>query len=270
MVNLIQPPNDSRNFVHKRLFGAAKSFVTSGFSPTAAAIGFATSGGRRPRGGARRAPSPFIPRPQFPSDPTFGLLTARRPPPRSTTARPGRFSAAEKAQGRALKFPSFGAPAPSAFSPVKEGCIFPWKPNPVTGRCELFAGDRPGRDTSPLPTGPGVAVGDAIMGRYGAAYRPGSQIVDRAVCLPGDVVANDGLCYPKASVTNKQRAWPRGRRPLLTGGEMRAISTAARAGRRLELAQKRLQKIGLMKKPAPRRKMLSSGPTEHHHHPSNG
>ncbi len=35
------------NFVHKRLFGAAKSFVTSGFNPVAAATGFIN-----PQGGA--------------------------------------------------------------------------------------------------------------------------------------------------------------------------------------------------------------------------
>jgi len=34
---------------------------------------------------------------------------------------------------------------------------------------------------------------------------------------------------------------------------MRAISIAARAGRRLEGATKRLQRLGMMKKPAPRR-----------------
>jgi len=104
--------------------------------------------------------------------------------------------------------------------------------------------------TSPL--GASTLVGEAVMGQYGAALVPGSQIVDRAVCLPGMQLGNDGLCYNKANITNKQRMWPAGRKPLLTGGDMRAISTAARAGRRLELATKRLQKMGMMKKPAGR------------------
>jgi len=96
------------------------------------------------------------------------------------------------------------------------------------------------------------------MGRYGAGLVPGTHVINRAVCLRGMVLGNDGLCYNKSQISNKEREWPRGRRPLLTGGDMRAISTAARAGRRLEGATKRLQKIGLMKKPAPRRSSVSA------------
>ena len=95
-------------------------------------------------------------------------------------------------------------------------------------------------------------VGDAVMGRYGAALEPGSMIIDRSVCLRGMQLADDGLCYNKSQISNKQRMWPAGRKPLLTSGDMRAISTAARAGRRLEGATKRLQRMGMMKKPASR------------------
>ena len=104
------------------------------------------------------------------------------------------------------------------------------------------------------------------MGQYGAGLMPGNMVIDRAVCLRGMQLGNDGLCYNKGQITNRQRMWPAGRRPLLTGGDMRAISTAARAGKRLEGATKRLQKLGLMRKPAPRRKLLTSGPSVHHHH----
>ncbi len=100
------------------------------------------------------------------------------------------------------------------------------------------------------PFGASQLGGQAIMGKYGAALIPGSQIVDRAVCLPGMQLGDDGLCYNKANISNKQRMWPAGRKPLLTGGDMRAISVAARAGRRLEGATKRLQRMGMMKKPA--------------------
>lgn len=106
--------------------------------------------------------------------------------------------------------------------------------------------------------GVGVPVGDAVMGRYGAALTPGSLIIDRAVCLRGMQLGDDGLCYNKSQISNKQRMWPAGRKPLLSGGDMRAISIAARAGRRLEGATKRLQRLGMMKKPSPRR-----GPTQH-------
>ncbi len=90
------------------------------------------------------------------------------------------------------------------------------------------------------------------MGRYGAGMVPGSMIIDRAVCLPGMQLGNDGICYNKGQITNKQRQWPKGRKPLLTGGELNAIRIAATAGRRLTAATKRLQTIGLMKKPTRR------------------
>jgi len=99
-------------------------------------------------------------------------------------------------------------------------------------------------------------VGEAVMGRYGAALAPGSMIIDRAVCLRGMQLADDGLCYNKSQISNKQRMWPAGRKPLLTGGDMRAISIAARAGRRLEGATKRLQRLGMMKKPTSPRRLL--------------
>ena len=105
--------------------------------------------------------------------------------------------------------------------------------------------------TSPL--GARVLVGEATMGRYGAALIPGSQIVDRATCLRGMQLGNDGLCYNRGQITNKQRMWPAGRKPLLTGGQMNAISIAARAAKRLEVTTKRLQRMGMMKKPAARR-----------------
>jgi len=78
-------------------------------------------------------------------------------------------------------------------------------------------------------------------------------VIDRAVCLKGMQLGNDGICYNKSQISNKQRQWPAGRKPLLSGGDMRAISIAARAGRRLEGATKRLQRLGMMKKPTARR-----------------
>ena len=249
-------------FVHKRILGGIKGFIGGG--PLGALSGFAEGG--------RRAPAPVVVRPPLTLPPQ---IPVRRTAPRTLTARAGPASAAEKELGKALKFA--GEPMRGGRPMIGTGrelgggavgtCLVPgMRPHPVTGRCEFFFGDRPGRDTGPLEIGPGVPVGDAVMGRYGAAYVPGSRIVDRAICLPGDLVGDDGLCYPRASLRNNQRAWPAGRKPLLTGGEMRAITVAATAGRRLERASKRLQKIGLMKKPAPRARKITSGPTEHHHH----
>ena len=133
------------------------------------------------------------------------------------------------------------------------------------GPCDFpMVRDSAGRCRTPTSGefgGEQFGVGAAVMGRYGAALEPGSMIVDRAVCLRGMQLGNDGLCYNKSQITNKQRMWPAGRKPLLTGGDMRAISIAARAGRRMELATKRLQRMGMMKKAASRRAL----PRPHRH-----
>jgi len=85
------------------------------------------------------------------------------------------------------------------------------------------------------------------MGQYGAALEPGVMMIERSVCPTGTQLAKDGLCYNKGSITNSQRMWPRGRRPLLTGGDMRAIGIAAGAGRKLDRTTKRLRALGMMK-----------------------
>ena len=142
------------------------------------------------------------------------------------------------------------------------GCPAGMQWNVLRGRCETITEDarcsqlRRGStaDQAEWQRTCGVAaqVGMAVMGQYGAALQPGSMMIDRAVCLRGMHLGNDGLCYNKSQITNKQRMWPAGRKPLLSGGDMRAISIAARAGRRMELATKRLQRMGMMKKPARR------------------
>jgi len=117
-------------------------------------------------------------------------------------------------------------------------CDFPMVRDPA-GNCRTPTSGRLG--------GEQFGVGEAVMGRYGAALQPGSMIIDRAVCLPGMQLGNDGLCYNKGAITNSQRQWPRGRRPLLTGGDMRAIGIAARAGAKLDRTTKRLRTLGMMK-----------------------
>jgi len=230
--------HDRRSFVHKRLFGAAKGFVTGGV--TGAASGFITGGQKQQQKqqqlqikfpGSSRGSATTVPRldangvcvVQNQTDGTwFGV-----PMSRCLT-------------GQSL-VPGGGPPS--------TGCTWPARWSERDQRCRIFVGEDVGRDPTP--------GGDALMGQYGAALQPGNIIIDRADCtfrgtVRGMILGNDGLCYNKAQLTNKERMWPRGRRPLLTGGDMRAISTAARAGRRLEATTKRLQKIGLMKKPVRR------------------
>jgi hypothetical protein len=192
--------------------------------------------------------------------PTFGPLGTACPPSHPVWS-------SKSGGGFGLCFPAtltvrtkaIAAPRPISLPPIARTvmpihrrtlsalpCLIPGqRRDPNTGDCSFFIGEQPGPDDSP--------IGDPVMGRYGAGYMPGSQIVDRAVCLPGDVVGDDGLCYPRRSLKNDQRAWPRGRRPLLTGGEMRAISIAHRAAGRLTRTAVRLQDIGLIKKPVARK-----------------
>jgi len=234
------PPNDVRNLVHKRLFRAAKGFITGG--PGGALGGFFEQ--QRAVSKTRRVSQAQLIRERAPTRPV-SRAAVRRPVARTLTARPGATSAAQKRMGLEVKFANV-----SQFSlpEVFGRCIPPFFSD-GQGGCEL--------DIVPGPGGGGTGamrdIGETVMGRYGAGEVPGNQPIDRAVCRRGMILGDDGVCYNKSQITNKERQWPRGRRPLLTGGDMRAISTAARAGRRLTGATKRLQKIGLMKKPAPRR-----------------
>jgi len=132
-----------------------------------------------------------------------------------------------------------------AFVGGDNGCFIPGQRRDQFGQCSFFVGERVGPED--------ISVGEPVMGQFGAAYVPGNKIIDRAVCLKGDVVGSDGLCYPKRSIRNKDREWPRGRRPLLTGGDMRAISVAHRAASRLTRTAGRLQDMGLIKKPIVRK-----------------
>jgi len=172
-----------------------------------------------------------------------------------------RNQVAQKQRGLDLKFANGGPPAFAA--PISTVARFnpPRRIAPPSfggsGPCDFpMVRDSAGNCRTPTSGelgGEQFGVGAAVMGRYGAALEPGSQIVDRAICLRGMQLGDDGLCYNKNQITNKQRMWPAGRKPLLSGGDMRAISIAARAGRRLEGASKRLQRLGMMKKPATRR-----------------
>lgn len=233
-------PNDARGFVHKRLLGGIKSFVGGGFNPLSGITGFLAP--------PKRAARPVA--------------------PRTTTARPSLVGAQGKEVGRQLKFgdaiPFVGPTTITrrGFRAPADRCAPPSFLDPSTGRCvrrkrgliPFIQRVIPGGETGLEPGRPlddaaasSTPVGDAVMGRYGAALEPGVMMIERSVCLRGMTLGNDGLCYNKGAITNKERQWPRGRRPLLTGGDMRAIGIAARAGSKLERTTKRLRTLGMMK-----------------------
>lgn len=157
---------------------------------------------------------------------------------------------------------SGGSPVPPVgggrnFGAAPGDCTWPARPDPNTGRCRVFLGDEPGRDR------PGTA-----MTRTGV-YAPTTVTSQRRECSPGDILGRDGLCHAKGSIPNKERAYPRGRRPLGTPGEMAALAKAASFGRRMESTVKRMQKLGVLKKPSRgrrfspphRQRQLAPGPS---------
>jgi len=103
------------------------------------------------------------------------------------------------------------------------------------------------------------AAGVAVMGRFGAGFEPSVVMTDTRRCGRGAVLGVDGLCYNRRDLRNSDRFWPRGRRPLLTGGEVRAISVASSAAKKLERKQKQLMELGLLKRPTRSRRAAPPG-----------
>jgi len=103
------------------------------------------------------------------------------------------------------------------------------------------------------------AAGVAVMGRFGAGFEPEVIMTDTRRCGRGAVLGVDGLCYNRRDLRNSDRFWPRGRRPLLTGGEVRAISVASSAAKKLERKQKQLMELGLLKRPTRSRRAAPAG-----------
>jgi len=243
-------PGDVRGFVHKKigrfLGGAART-----------ATGIVSNLGIPVVSGAAGIASRFIP--------GGGISTSFAPPPSRSSSAFGRFldrtltsPTVAPTLGLAgdcdpgfvhvpvlgcVPIPGGGAPAPGAFPPLPAGGGVPGVPGIVP---EGFA-------CRSLPGGEKVCdmvFGGAVMGRYGAALQPaqGNTWINR--CPTGTVLGKDGLCYNKRDISNTERKWPKGRAPLLTGGQMRAIGVASAAAKKLERTTKRLQGMGMMKKPS--------------------
>jgi len=105
--------------------------------------------------------------------------------------------------------------------------------------------------------------GDAEAGRFGAGLVPASVSGITRRCPRGAVLGLDGLCYNKRDLRNGDRMWPRGTRPLLTGGDMRCIRIAARASNKLRTKTKQLQRMGML--PKPTRRAVRALPGHHTH-----
>ena len=100
----------------------------------------------------------------------------------------------------------------------------------------------------------------AVTGQFGAGFEASIVSREMRLCPPKTVLGVDGVCYNRRDLRNAERAWPRGRRPLMTGGDVRAISIANRAATRLQRKQKQLEDMGMLKKKVcPKPKQLLPG-----------
>ena len=121
---------------------------------------------------------------------------------------------------------------------------------PLLGCVDIFPG---GEGTG---SGPFVRPGEARTSRAmigASAYAPMTRNLTVRSCGKGSVLGIDGLCYDKRTIRKDQRMWVPGRKPLLTGGDLNAIAKASRAARRMKVQQKRLEHLGLLKRPKPSR-----------------
>jgi len=115
----------------------------------------------------------------------------------------------------------------------------------------------PGGDPLFSPAGGGGIApgGRSRPGVVGGTFAPMAVQTVRRECGPDHILGWDGMCYPKRGFPNRDRMWPKGRAPLLTGGERNAITTANRAAKKIERTTKQLQRMGMIKKPNPRRRI---------------
>jgi hypothetical protein len=115
-----------------------------------------------------------------------------------------------------------------------------------------------GRCVNPMAALPGGApfisdpYGSAVKGQFGVALTPSMQPQTRLSCPRGMVLGMDDLCYNKRDLRKDERKWVPPRKPLMTGGDLNAIAKAARAAARVKVQQKRLEKLGLLKRPGRR------------------
>jgi len=225
MLNFREPPHDLRGFVHGSLikFGAkalglapipgaglASSFLSSRLNKGA---GAAAKFGGGIRGLSRSNPREFY----------NAQCIAEMGHKRFDWSSCGDQRRAA-AQGMAQTLPFTGTPQAISID-FDLPCVFPFRRDPVTGDCRIFAGEGSG----PAP------AGDVANGGRPGGPPPGHQ-VRTPVIMPGQrrrcpkryVLGIDNLCYFGLPRNSKWRKWRPGRRPLFTGGDLNAIRTAGK------------------------------------------
>lgn len=142
----------------------------------------------------------------------------------------------------------FGGPCPSGLVKIGNSCV------DITA---ALPGGRPFVQEVPATR---VERQRDRPSRLGGGFPPMMIQSMRSDCGPKHILGDDGLCYPKRGFPNGDRMWPRGRQPLLTGGERNAITKASRAAKKIERTTKQLQRLGMIKKPSTQRRQPPRAP----------
>jgi len=240
------------NFLHRRIIGAAKSFITSGLSPTAAISGFlgGGGGGRRPMRDVAPARAvrfrgePVLSRRAAVAARTVTPITAPRPVTRLREARiTGTPTAAQRPVTRladAAPRPGDGESrrrTPCGIGFVLENGVCVRRGRDLLDPLGLFGPSKPARERMPARRG----VGRAVEGAFGLpAFEPEEEMVPTLRCPRGMVLGQDDLCYPKAVLPRRSqwRKWRGQARPPVSAGDARAIRKANAARERvLKLAK---------------------------------
>jgi len=226
----MRPPNEERHFVHRRIIGGITGLIGGG-APGAIA-GFLTGGG-----GGSGVSAGTLERERTNAQ----LLAAGLPLKGGESLGTYLAGIPENLQILAMNILGIGG----GDNGVPGGECEP--PLVFNGRfCEF-------------PGSPAGGMGELRKGRYGPAEEPFFETRNVRSCLAGFILGDDKLCYKKGTITNKQRLWPKGTAPLLTGGEMSAIRKAARAAAKFERVGKRLRGMGLVAPPRQKRKKTPAG-----------
>jgi len=260
------------NFVHKRIIKAATSFVTGGFSPTAAAAGFLTGGGGGGKTAARAARVAARASRQATNQARAARIAARAQRVASRAPRPVSRLAAAAATGAPtalspaisrLSNPAAASAGRCGFGFIRVGgrCV-PLGAAPAAGIIDLVTGGRfrPKPPTSPsrsMTTVPRQDFGQAVVGAFGMpAMVPAQEMRMTLVCPRGMVLGTDDLCYPKGvlSSRNLHRKWRRPPRPVISAGDARAIRVAAAAKDRVLKLAKDVGLHASKNRPAPKSK----------------
>jgi hypothetical protein len=205
-------PNDRRGFVHESRFGrwiGREFFGSTGTVP----VGYVP-----PVGGTPLVNEPVTTK-RFPATAHGDLAILR-----GTLYDPTRLE--ELIRGGitlARQLLDMGLPAedPLTMPTDRADPCWPLKTDPATNRCSAFIGTRAGADAFQATTG---AFGMPAM-------IPQDNMRLHHTCPKGMVLGEDMLCYPRAVLRrdSRFRKWKPGARPILTGGQRKAIQKAKKA-----------------------------------------